>query len=110
MTRAGLAWDLVEDFIEHIQEGSGARTFGHCEDSGNVCLTELARQKPEIFQALRHLAHRCFELLNVRDIRLIRGQKQAGAWPGCSRSLVIWWFPKDPYDTQQMHLNSVHFD
>ena len=96
--------------MEHIQEGSGARTFGHWEDVSGACLSEQARQRPDILEALRHLSRRCFQLPDVRATRLVRSQKHVGPWPGCSRSLVIWWFPRNPRDVQQIHLNGVKFD
>ena len=43
----------VEDFLEHLQEGSGARTFGHWEDEAGAHLTEQARQRPDVHEALR---------------------------------------------------------
>ena len=49
-------------------------------------------------------------LLDVRAMRLVRGQKLAGSWPSCSRSLAIWWFPRNPRDVQQIHLDGVQFD
>ena len=110
MTRAGLAWDKVEHYIEHMKISSGARTFGHYSDHKGVHLTDQTRQRPDVLQALRHIAQRCFQLPDVRAFRLVRGQRHLGPWPGCTRSLVIWWFPEYPDDLMQAHLDGVHFD
>ena len=110
VARAGLAWDRVGDYLGHIAPGSRARTFGHWEGGKGVQVTEQTRQRPDVLEALRHLSRRCFQLPDVRAMRLIRSQKSVGNWPVCARSLVIWRFPRNPSDVQQIHFNGVKFD
>ena len=40
-------------------------------------------------------------------MRLMRGQKPAGNWPGRARSLAIRRFPRGPSDVQKIHLDGV---
>ena len=101
MSRAGLAWDLAQDHLEHMQVGSGARNFGLWEDAAGTHTTEWSRQHPELHKVLMHIAHVCMQLQHVRAVRLSRGQRHLGPWPDCSRSLIIWWWPRDPANMRE---------
>ena len=65
MPRAGLAWDLVQNHIEQMPAGSGARNFGHWVDYDGVRKTEYTRQYPEVYQALCHISQNCMQLSDV---------------------------------------------
>ena len=106
-TWPGTAWG---NYLEHIAPGSGARAVGHREDGKGAQAAEQTRQRPDVLEALRHLSRRCFQLPDVRATRLIRSQKSAGSWPGCTRSPVIWRFPRGPSDVHHVHLDGVKFD
>eukprot|EP00959_Pyramimonas_sp_CCMP1952_P368840 7725840-Pyramimonas_sp.AAC.1 len=56
MARAGLALDRVEDFLEHVAPGSGARAVGHWGGEQGKQLTEQAWQRLDVLDALCYLS------------------------------------------------------
>ena len=56
---------------------------------------------------LHHVAHTCMQLPNVCAARLARGQRHLGPWPGCTRSLIIWRWPRDPANVHQLLLDGI---
>ena len=110
MTRAGLAWDIVQDHLEHLHVGTGARTFGYWQDPAGIHATDWSKQYPQLTSALRHVAHSCMQLSNVSAVRLSRGQRKLGSWTGCTHSLIIWWWPRDHTNYHQCHHDAVRCD
>ena len=107
LNRAGLAWEMVQQHLENMKPGTGVRNFGLWEDIAGTHLTDMSQQHPEIHRALLHIAHNVMQLPSVCVVRLARGQKRLGPWQNCTRSLIIWWWPKDPSVTHQIHHDGV---
>ena len=84
-----------------------ARTFGFFEDEAGTQATHWTRTYPEVHKALQHIANVCLQVPNVRAARLARGARRFGLWPDCSRSLLLWWWPRDLTNLHQMHLDGV---
>eukprot|EP00959_Pyramimonas_sp_CCMP1952_P188218 3936032-Pyramimonas_sp.AAC.2 len=64
------------------------------EDVGGAQMTAQSRRRPDILEALRHLSHRCFELMDFRAVCTLSDRASVGGWLSCARSRVIWWCPQ----------------
>ncbi|CAE7210155.1 unnamed protein product [Symbiodinium sp. CCMP2456] len=83
---------ILEGALSQMHPGQSALYGFATNKKGGHSLSEQARRRPYVLQALDHLVLNCWRLEEVMSVRLARGAKTLAAVPGASHSTVFWWF------------------
>ena len=83
---------ILEEALNQMLPGQSALYGFATNKKGERSLSEQARRRPYVLQALDHLVLNCWRLEEVMSVRLARGAKTLAAVPNASHSTVFWWF------------------